>query len=186
MRFLPKVLARRTAAPPPSAELAAQMLHAPTALMQLSHEEALDVVAHMTPRRIPEGRRFIREGDSDNTGFMVLVLLGEVAVESSVAARADPLTVTVLGPGALIGEMGLLDGAPRSASCTALTEVRCAVLTREALAELLERRPRVAAKLVMAISARIAQRLREGQDRLKVYAQLTQAMNEEINALMPS
>jgi CRP/FNR family transcriptional regulator, cyclic AMP receptor protein len=37
----------------------------------------------------------------------------------------------------------------------------------------------------MAISMRIAQRMRENQDKLKLYAQLTQAMNEEINDLMP-
>jgi CRP/FNR family transcriptional regulator, cyclic AMP receptor protein len=38
---------------------------------------------------------------------------------------------------------------------------------------------------MMAISLRIAQRMRENQDKLKLYAQLTQAMNEEIHALMP-
>ena len=58
-------------------------------------------------------------------------------------------------------------------------------LTRDALKQLLDDDPRTAAKLMMAISTRIAQRLRENQDKLKLYAQLTQAMNEEIHALMP-
>jgi CRP/FNR family transcriptional regulator, cyclic AMP receptor protein len=92
----------------------------------------------------------------------------------------------VLGPGSLIGEMGLLDGAPRSASCIAMSEVRCALLTRDALNQLLNDDPSTAAKLMMAISLRIAQRMRESQEKLKLYAQLTQAMNEEINELMPS
>ncbi len=168
-----------------SADRAAEMLTAPTALMQLSHEEARAVVAYMQPRRIAEGTTFIREGDTAQTDFMLLVLGGEVTIESIVVSRTAPITVTVLGPGSLIGEMGLLDGAPRSASCTAMTDLRCAILTRDAMNQLLNDDPQTAAKLMMAISMRIAERMRECQDKLKLYAQLTQAMNEEINELMP-
>ena len=38
-----------------TAELAAQLLIAPTALMQLTREEAFTVVSYMTPRKIPMG-----------------------------------------------------------------------------------------------------------------------------------
>jgi CRP-like cAMP-binding protein len=168
-----------------AAELAAEMLKAPTALMQLDMHEARTVVAYMKPHRIPEGTTFIREGDTQKTDFMLLVLDGEVTVEAIVVSRTAPITHAVLGPGSLIGEMGLLDGAPRSASCTALTDMRCAILTRANLNQLVDREPRTAAKLIMAISARIAQRMRDNQEKLKLYAQLTQAMNEEINELMP-
>lgn len=169
-----------------SAGRAAAMLTAPTALMQLTLEEARVVVSYMTPRRMREATTFIREGDRENTDFMLLVLDGEVTVETIVVSRTQPITVKVLGPGSLIGEMGLLDGAARSASCTALTPLRCALLTRHALHQLMEDDPLTAAKLLMAISTRVARRLRDNQDKLKLYAQLTQAMNEEINELMPS
>ena len=168
-----------------TADRAAEMLSAPSALMQLSHTEARVIVAYMRPHKIPEGQTFIREGDAEDTDFMLLLLDGEVTVETIVVSRTAPITVSVLGPGSLIGEMGLLDGAPRSASCTAMSDVRCAVLTRDAMTQLLNDDPRTAAKLMMAISLRIAQRMRENQDKLKLYAQLTQAMNEEINDLMP-
>lgn len=168
-----------------AAERAAQLLCAPTALVQLSHDEALAVVAYMRPHRIAEGTRFIREGDPDNTGFLLLVLDGEVAVESAIANRDAPITTAVMGPGSILGEISLIDGSPRSASCTALSQLRGALLTREAFTELLDADPRTAAKLVIAIAHRIAQRMRESQDKLKLYTQLTQAMNEEINDLMP-
>jgi CRP/FNR family transcriptional regulator, cyclic AMP receptor protein len=168
-----------------AADRAAEMLSAPSALLQLTHEEARTIVAYMQPRRIAEGTTFIREGDTDHTDFMLMVLDGEVTIETIVVSRTTPITVTVLGPGSLIGEMGLLDGAPRSASCTAISNLRCAILTRDALNRLLDDEPRTAAKLMMAISLRIAQRMRENQDKLKLYAQLAQAMNEEIHALMP-
>ena len=175
----------RTIAGSSSADRAAEMLTANTALMQLSHDEARAVVAYMRPHKIPEGCTFIREGDTQETDFMLLVLDGEVTVETIVVSRTSPITVSVLGPGSLIGEMGLLDGSPRAASCTAMTDLRCALLTREGLNQLLNDDPRTAAKLMLAISLRIANRMRESQEKLKLYAQLTQAMNEEINELMP-
>jgi len=168
-----------------SAERAAGLLSAPTALMQLTHDEARTVVSYMRPRRIAEGTLFIREGDTADTGFMLLVLDGEVMVETIVVSRTQPITMSVLGPGSLIGEMGLLDGAPRSASCTAITELVCAVLTRRALQRLMVEHPRTGAKLLLAVGTRIAERMRDNQGKLKLYAQLTQAMNEEINELMP-
>jgi CRP/FNR family cyclic AMP-dependent transcriptional regulator len=176
----------RAACPGSSAAgVAATMLRAPTALMQLSEREAREVVSCMQPRRIRAGTTFIREGDAQATGFMLLVLDGEVTVETIVVSRTEPITVTVLGPGSLIGEMGLVDGAPRSASCTALTDLRCAILTRDALHRLMQEKPRTAAKLILAMSMRISRRMRDNQEKLKLYAQLTQAMNEEIDALMP-
>jgi CRP-like cAMP-binding protein len=168
-----------------SAERAAEMLTAPTALMQLTPKEARTVVAYMQPHRIAEGTTFIREGDKEHTDFMLLLLDGEVTIETIVVSRTEPITMTVLGPGSIIGEMGILDGAPRSASCTATTDLRCAILSRDALNRLMNDDPRTAAKLLLAVSTRIAGRMRENQEKLKLYAQLTQAMNEELRELMP-
>ena len=168
------------------AELGARLLIAPTALMQLTLDEALTVVSYMIPRKIAEGTTFISEGDTSDTGYMVLLLEGEVTVESIVVSRRVPVTVTVLGPGSLIGEMGLVDGQARLASCTASTEVRCAILSRNALEKLSEHDPHTAAKLMFAVSLRIAERLRETAEKLKMYTQLVQAMQQEIDHLMPT
>jgi CRP/FNR family transcriptional regulator, cyclic AMP receptor protein len=163
------------------AELAARLLTAPTALMQLSLDEALVVVSYMRPRRLAEGTVFIHQGDDRNTDDMMLLLDGEVMIESIVVSRTTPITITVLGPGSLIGEMGLIDGEARSATCTAMTKVRCLVLNRTDLQRLLDDDPRTAAKLMMAVSLRIAVRLRETAEKVKLYVQLTQAMQQEID-----
>ena len=163
------------------AELAAQLLIAPTALMQLNADDARTVVSYMVPRIIQQGVTFIREGDLRDTGFMVLLIEGEVMVETIVVSRHTPITITVLGPGSLIGEMGFVDGLARGASCTASTDLRCAVLSRAALEKLSVNHPSTAAKLMSAVSARITQRLRESAEKLKLYSQLTQAMQQEID-----
>ena len=169
-----------------SAELAATLLTAPTALMQLSLEDATVVVSYMQPKRIAEGVVFIKEGDAKDTGYMVLVLDGEVTVENIVVSRTSQVTINVLGAGSLVGEMGLVDGEPRSATCTATTDLRCAILTRAALGDLMTDEPAIGGKLMMAVSLRIAERLRDTADKLKLYSQLTQAMQQEIDKLMPT
>ncbi len=169
-----------------SAELAAELLIAPTALMQLTREEAFVVVSYMTPRKIPMGTTIIKEGDDSDTGYMMLLLEGEITVENIVVSRRTPVTVTVLGPGSLIGEMGLVDGRARLASCTASTDARCAVLTRAALTKLSEEDPQTTTKFMFAVSLRISERLRETSEKLKMYTQLVQAMQQEIDHLMPT
>lgn len=171
--------------PSASAELAASLLVGPAALMQLSQQEGRVVVSYMQPHRIPAGVTFIREGDVQKNDYMLLILDGEVSVENFVVSRTTPVTVTVLGQGALLGEMGLLDGEPRSASCTTLTDLRCAVLTRGALQKLMVEDPLTAAKLMTSIALRLAARLRDASDKVRLYSQLTTAMQAEIDKLMP-
>ena len=156
------------------------MLMAPTALMQLTMPEARQVVRYMRPQIVAKGTVFIREGDARDTGFLMLLLDGEVTVETMVVSRAEPIVITLLGPGNLIGELGLLDRLPRYANCVAATQLRCATLTREALNRLMQKNPAVAAKLLLAVSLRIGARLREATDKLKLYVQLTRAMEQEI------
>ncbi len=167
-----------------SAHEAAYLLRAPTALMQLDEAEALTVVRFMQPIRYSAGTIIIRQGQTTDTDFMVLVLDGEITVESLVPSRVEPVTVNVVGPGSLIGEMSLVDGAARSASCTASTDVRCAVLDRQALEALIAEQPATAAKLMTAVAQRLAERLRDNRHKLQVYSQLVQTMQDEIEKLM--
>lgn len=162
-------------------DYAARLLIAPAALMQLNLVEAKIVVSYMQPERVPAGETFITEGDAVNTGFMVLLLEGEVLVENITVSRTKPVTVTVLGPGSLIGEMGVLDTGPRSASCTASTDIACAVLTREALETLIAEQPALGAKFLLAVSARIAERYRETQKKLVLFARLAATMQQELD-----
>jgi CRP-like cAMP-binding protein len=164
--------------------LAARLLVAPAALTQLTGEEARVVVSYMEPAHFSAGTCFIREGDAADTGYMALIIQGEVVVENIIVSRTAPETTAVLGPGSLVGEVGLLDSGPRSASCTAGTELFCAILTRSALQSLVKEQPAIGAKLLMAVSARIAVRLRDTVRKLRIYAKLAQTMQTEINKMM--
>ena len=94
--------------------------------------------------------------------------------------------MSVMGPGSMIGEMGLLDGEPRSASCTATTDLTVAILPRDALLQLIKSKPAVAARFMLAMSKRLSDRLREANRKIKTLHALNRALQQELDvAHMP-
>lgn len=174
---------RPIAESPELAEAAIELLRTPSALTALSAAESRCVVAYMRLVSYPVGATLMREGDQLHTGYMLLLLSGEVSVETAQPGHADAVSISVLGPGNLLGEMGLLDGEPRSVSCVAATRIEAAGLSREALAVLLREHPAVGAGLMTAVAKRLADRLRAAGDQLRIYAQLASDMQQEIDRL---
>jgi CRP-like cAMP-binding protein len=163
-------------------ETAAQLLVTPTALADLSALDARVVVGFMLPQRLKQGTVFIHEGEVQRTDFMMLIIEGEVLVQNEVTTANDGTVMSVIGPGSLIGEMGLLDGEPRSASCTATTDLTVAVLPRDALVDLIKNKPAVGARLMLAISKRLADRLREANRKIQLLDSLSRALQQELLA----
>ncbi len=163
---------------------AAQLLVTESALGQLSFADARRVVLYMKPKRIRAGAALIREGDKTANDFMMLILSGDVRVESKASGLPDPIVITVLGEGDLVGEMGLINDSPRSASCIASTELAVAVLTRAAMQKMVAEEPMVAAQFLMALSSRLAKRLMETTGKLKLFVQLNAVLQNEVYMLM--
>lgn len=168
---------------PELAATAARLLRGDDALAQLSAADARCVVSYMRLLRSGEGQVLMREGEAATNGFMLLILDGEVTVENTVASRAAPVVVSVLGPGHLLGETGLFDGGPRTATCIATTPLTAAGLSLSAFKRLIRDEADVAAKLMVGISQRMAQRLRDSSRQQRVYHQLLTAMQGEIDEL---
>lgn len=168
---------------PPLLELAAQLLVTPSALVQLSVEEARQVVRYMQPCAIPAGETFMREGDAIDNDFMLLVLEGEVEIEShDPTSEAGGIVVRVIGQGSLIGELGLLDGLARSVNCVALSDLQAMVLLRADFLRLIEEDPRLGTRLLLAMATRTAARLREITTKFKLFVQMNKAMSAELGA----
>ncbi len=163
-------------------ERAARYLIVHTALADLSLDDARVVVGYMKPRRIKMGTVFIHEGEISDTDYMMLIIDGDVSVENHGLAHHDSMVMSIIGAGSLIGEMGVLDAAPRSATCTAITDVGAAVLSREALLRLIDSNPRVAARLILAISKCLADRLRLANRKIKTMAGLSRSLQQELDA----
>jgi CRP/FNR family cyclic AMP-dependent transcriptional regulator len=134
--------------------------------------QEVDVLgAAMLRVRARAGQQLIAEDDVSD--WMMLLLSGTVDVGKRKAGaevqrpvRADTTRLAVVKAGAVLGEMSMLDGEPRYASCWALGEVEAAVLTRAGVARLITEQPAVGAKLLVKITQLLAQRLRNTSNQL--------------------
>ncbi len=161
----------------------AELLISRTALTELKMEHALQIVRLLTPQRVEAGSVLIQEGVT-NTGFMALVLQGEAIVENEVGGGSqDSMMLTMLGTGSVFGELGVLDGKPRSATITAVTAMDIAVLDRQALARLIDTVPGVACALMGAIMSRVAERLRATNLKVKALVGANHSLRVEVEAL---
>ena len=154
---------------PALAQAAVGLLRTPTALVELTADDAQRVVSYLWAVAYKSGATVMAEGDSARTGFMLLLLSGEVSVQTD---GIDGAVISVLGAGHLIGEMGLIDGAPRSTHCVTVSRVEAGVLTRAGLNKLIAEHPAVGARLMVAIAQRLAERLRAAGDQLRMLTQL--------------
>ncbi len=158
----------------------AQQLLTPDALVTLSLEDARVVAGYMAVSRINEGTVIFVANQADSpSDYMLLVLEGEVLIET-LSSGDSTVVVNVLSAGHLIGEMSVLDGTPRSANCTAQSAVEVAKLTRSDLERLMEQYPMIAARFLMAIAKRLADRVRLGNHKLLMLNQVNEAMRLEM------
>ena len=129
----PVMRTRALADSPTLAAKAVQFLSERQFSFGLEKEDAQCVVPYLRLVSFASNTFLYREGDSTKTSYMLLLLEGDVSVDTGASGRADRVAISVLGPGALIGEMALLDGAPRSTSCTAVTPVQAAGMSQGGL-----------------------------------------------------
>jgi len=162
-------------------ERAAQLLITPSALGQLSLDEARHVVGYMKPCAIPAGKTIMREGDAVDNDFMLLVLEGDVEIDSQdLLPDGRNMVVRVMGRGALVGELGLLDGLARSVSCVARTDIQAMMLYRHDFVRLLADEPRLGARLLLAISTRTGAKLRQLTEKLKLLFRVNAALKARL------
>ena len=126
-------------------------------------EELGDLARYMRCYRAPAGTEVIREGDEGD--FMLLVLDGGLEIVKK-DVRGLPQVMGSAGPGKTLGEMSLIDGAPRFASCVAVEAVEFAVLDRESLSRIIAEEPKVGVKLLMELLMLLNQRLRNVSQQL--------------------
>ena len=121
--------------------------------------------------RARPGQQLIAEDEASD--WMMLLLRGtvdvgkrKIGIEADRQEAGENTRLAVLREGAVIGEMSMLDGEPRYASCWALGEVEAAVLSRAAVGGLITAHPGVGAKLLVKLTQLLAQRLRNTSNQL--------------------
>jgi CRP/FNR family transcriptional regulator, cyclic AMP receptor protein len=101
-------------------------------------------------RAFRRGQVVFTTGDPGDT--LIVVLTGRVKVVVR-SADGGELTLTIIGPGASLGELSVADGGPRSADAETLEECRLLFIPRQTVLDTCARVPSVAEALTGALAA---------------------------------
>jgi CRP-like cAMP-binding protein len=143
--------------PPESGALWAKVLAGMPLFAGVPKRHMRKIATLTREHRFHAGAVIVRHGERGD-GFFV-VLEGTASVLR--AAGLPPLT---LGPGDYFGEIALIDGAERTATVVAKTEVWCLRLGSAAFFKLLRAEPEIAILLLKQLAGRI----RELQERSQI------------------
>ena len=121
------------------------------------------LAGYMVCFRVPSGSEIIEEAEHGD--FMMLLLDGNVEIVKKDLSGVGQV-IGGAGPGKTLGEMSLIDGEPRFASCVALTQVEIALLNREGFSRILTEQPAVGIKLMTELLMLLNQRLRSVSSQL--------------------
>ena len=119
----------------------------------------------MTRKSAPKNRTIIKAGDP--TDSLYIVIAGRIKVQMS-DDEGKEVILAVLGPGDFVGEMGLLDGAPRAASVVTIEQSEFVVIAKEDFNAMLKDNFEIA----MVIVRGLVKRLREADRKIESLALL--------------
>jgi CRP/FNR family transcriptional regulator, cyclic AMP receptor protein len=103
-------------------------------------------------RSYQRGQVLFFEGDPG--GSVIALRNGRVKV-SVQTLHGRELLLAIKGPGELLGEMSALDGRPRSATATAMEAAQGLVMSASVFQEFINEHPRIALRLLKALSAEL-------------------------------
>jgi CRP/FNR family transcriptional regulator, cyclic AMP receptor protein len=89
----------------------------------------------------------VQQGEPGDAGYVI--------IDGTAEVRRNQRKVAELGPGAVFGEMAIVDGGPRSASVTMRTQGELLRIPQGAFDELLGASPEAARRLIAHLSGRI-------------------------------
>jgi CRP/FNR family cyclic AMP-dependent transcriptional regulator len=112
----------------------------------LPKKELKQVASHADEVDVPEGRELVHQGDWAWEFFAI--------EEGRAEVLRDGQHVADLGPGDFLGEMGLLEHAPRNASVIARSPMTVVVMTGQDFRRMDHEMPEIAARIQSAIEER--------------------------------
>ncbi|HNW00821.1 MAG TPA: cyclic nucleotide-binding domain-containing protein [Burkholderiaceae bacterium] len=112
---------------------------------------------------VPAGRDIIRQDEYGN--FMVVLLNGNIAVDR-LQPWGERMRLAETRPGDILGEMSLLDSGIRFSACTTITDCEVAILSTEAMDQMMTADPSLAARLIAVLARKLSLRLRVVSARL--------------------
>ena len=100
-------------------------------------------------QELPAGQVLFREGDRADFMYVVMSGTADIMVHDKVVETA--------GPGAIVGEMAIIDRSARSATVIAKTDCRLFPIERERFNFLVQKKPEFALHVMRVLAQRLRQ-----------------------------
>ena len=123
-------------------------------LKHLSRERLRELAANTSLANYARGAVIFQKGDPGAS--MMAVIRGKVKICTH-SLGGKELVLNIINKGGLFGEIGLLDGEPRSADAIALEETDLLLLDRSRFLPFLAQHPDVSVKLISLLCQRLRQ-----------------------------
>lgn len=136
--------------------------------------ENVDALAsYMKAYSAEPGDMIIREGDIDD--FMLFIIEGRVSIVKT-DSHGEKRPMTIVGPGGTLGEMSMIDGEPRFASCIALEATIFSVFSRDSMVKIILEEPALGSKILIKLVTLLSQRLRSTSSDLLQHLERSEAV----------
>lgn len=130
---------------------------------EVSSAELKIVARHMNLIQVKAGDTLFNEGDKGS--YMCFVVDGILDIIKE-TARGRDVVISSLARGRSIGEMSVIDNAPRSATVRARTVTNLVVLTRDAFEAILKTHPQIGIKILKGLARLLSMNLRKTSSQL--------------------
>lgn len=135
----------------------------------LTQDEQEVLMNFMSLYELGEGDILFKEGQVGQ--YVAFVVEGTMEVLKKSITGSD-IHITTVGQGYSIGEMSLIDKAPRSATLKARTKTTLAILAQNAFKVILEKHPAMGIKILIGFARFQTDNLRKTSNRLNAYTHL--------------
>jgi hypothetical protein len=146
----------------PGSSIEAGLLRELENFSDFSLDELNQMLAVATRCDLPKGRLLFREGDPGDSCF--ILIRGQV--DFTIKVRQQRHLLAQLSPGKIFGQVSLIAGEPRTATCTIRRDALLAQLDRAACETLLGTAAPVALKFLAALNHGLTEALRTADRRL--------------------
>ena len=117
--------------------------------------------AYMKRRRLRRGSVIFAKGEP-GTGLMA-VLAGAVKI-SVLSADGREIVLNIMREGDVFGEIALLDGHPRTADATAMTDCELFVIERRDFLPLMREEPEIALKIIEILCSKLRRTTQQAEE----------------------
>lgn len=125
--------------------------------------EVQSVARYFSISEMEKNEVIFQEGDIGS--YMCIVSSGKVSVLKN-NQDGENVGIATLQTGRAFGEMAVLDGERRSATCMAASECELLILSKESMDRMLLDMPAIAANVVRAVAVSLSKRLRMADGKL--------------------